>query len=40
MTHKERSKVNARVSGMDVYRGIILGLMSIFYGFLVFLMFV
>ncbi len=30
----------AKVTGMDVYRGAILGLMGIFYLFLVFLMFV
>jgi hypothetical protein len=40
MMHKERSKPIARVTAMDVYRGVILGLMGIFYGFLVFLMFV
>lgn len=40
MIHKERFKVIARVTAMDVYRGVILGLMGIFYGFLVFLMFV
>jgi hypothetical protein len=37
---KERSKVIARVTAMDVYRCIILGLVGTFYGFLVFLMFV
>jgi hypothetical protein len=37
---KERSKVIARVTAMDVYRCIILGLVGTFYGFLIFLMFV
>jgi len=36
MTQTERPKVTA----MDLYRGFILGLMGVFYGFLVFLMFV
>lgn len=40
MMHKERAKVIARVTAMDVYRCIILGLVGTFYGFLVFLMFV
>jgi hypothetical protein len=39
MMHKERSKVIARVTAMDVYRCFILGLVGTFYGFLVFLMF-
>jgi hypothetical protein len=40
MMLKERSKVIARVTAMDVYRCLILGLVGTFYGFLVFLMFV
>jgi hypothetical protein len=40
MKLKERSKVIATVTAMDVYRCIILGLVGTFYGFLVFLMFV
>lgn len=36
MTQTERPKVTA----MDLYRGLILGLVGVFYGFLVFLMFV
>jgi hypothetical protein len=39
MKLKEGSKVIARVSAMDVYRCVILGLVGTFYGFLVFLMF-
>jgi hypothetical protein len=38
MIKREQSKVTARVNTMDLYRGVILGLMGIFYGFLVFLM--
>ena len=40
MKLKERSKVIAKVTAMDVYRCIILGLVGTFYGFLVFLMFI
>jgi hypothetical protein len=29
----------AHITVMDIYRGIILGLMGLFYGFLIFLMF-
>lgn len=36
MTQTERPKITA----MDLYRGFVLGLMGVFYGFLVFLMFV
>ena len=36
MTQTERPKITA----MDAYRGFILALMGVFYGFLVFLMFV
>jgi hypothetical protein len=32
-------RAGAKVTGMDIYRGAILGLMGIFYLFLVFLMF-
>lgn len=39
MMLKERSKVIARVTAMDIYRCLILGLVGTFYGFLVFLMF-
>jgi hypothetical protein len=39
MTHKEKSQTITRVTVMDVYRCIILGLVGTFYGFLVFLMF-
>ena len=35
MTHQERIKITA----LDIYRSTILGLMGLFYGFLVFLMF-
>lgn len=35
MTHREISKVTV----LDIYRGVIFGLMGLFYGFLVFLMF-
>jgi hypothetical protein len=35
MIHREISKVTA----LDIYRGIILGLMGLFFGFVVFLMF-
>jgi hypothetical protein len=35
MIHSEIAKVTA----MDIYRGVILGLMGLFYGFVVFLMF-
>ena len=38
--HSERYQVIRRVTAMDVYRCIILGLVGAFYGFLVFLMFV
>ena len=40
MMHEERSKVIAKVTAMDVYRCLILGLVGTFYGFLIFLMFV
>jgi hypothetical protein len=40
MKHNERSQVIAKVTTMDLYRCIILGLVGTFYGFLVFLMFV
>jgi hypothetical protein len=36
MIHTETAKITA----LDIYRGIILGLMGLFFGFLVFLMFV
>ena len=36
MIHKETHKITP----MDLYRGVIFGLMGVFYGFLVFLMFV
>ena len=36
MTQTEKPKVTA----MDLYRGFILGLVGVFYGFLIFLMFV
>jgi hypothetical protein len=39
MIYRETHKVTAKVGAMDLYRGVILGLMGIFYGFLVFLMF-
>ena len=39
MKLKERYKVIAKVTAMDVYRCIILSLVGTFYGFLVFLMF-
>ena len=38
MINEETLEVNAKVSGMNVYRAVILGLMGTFYGFLVFLM--
>jgi hypothetical protein len=38
MIHRETDKVTAKVTAMDLYRGVILGLMGMFYGFLVFLM--
>jgi hypothetical protein len=38
MIHEEAHKVTAKVTPMDLYRGVILGLMGVFYGFLVFLM--
>lgn len=38
MIQRERDQVAARVNPMDVYRSVILGLMGVFYGFLVFLM--
>lgn len=38
MIKREQCKVTAKVTTMDLYRGLILGLMGIFYGFLVFLM--
>jgi hypothetical protein len=38
MLKREQSEVTAEVNAMDLYWGVILGLMGIFYGFLVFLM--
>lgn len=38
MIRREQTKETARISAMDLYRGAILGLMGLFYGFLVFLM--
>ena len=38
--HRERYQIISRVTTMDVYRCIILGLVGAFYGFLIFLMFV
>lgn len=35
MTHRERTKITA----LDIYHGALLGLMGLFYGFLVILMF-
>jgi hypothetical protein len=35
-----REEEKPMVSGMDIYRGVILGLVGLFYGFLVFLMFI
>jgi hypothetical protein len=35
---QESDQVSARVTPMDVYRSVILGLMGVFYGFLLFLM--
>jgi hypothetical protein len=35
MIHSETAKVTA----LDIYRGIILGLMGLFFGFVIFLMF-
>ena len=39
MMHEKRSEVIAKITAMDVYRCLILGLVGTFYGFLVFLMF-
>jgi len=39
MIKRETPKDAVKVTAMDVYRGVILGLMGVFYGFLVFLMF-
>lgn len=38
MINNEQSKVTAKVNAMDLYRGVIMALMGVFYGFLVFLM--
>jgi hypothetical protein len=37
---RERYQILSRVTALDVYRCIILGLVGTFYGFLIFLMFV
>lgn len=39
MITRETPKDTVKVAAMDVYRGVILGLMGVFYGFLLFLMF-
>ena len=39
MIKRKQFKATAEVNVMDLYRGAILGLMGIFYGFLVFLIF-
>jgi len=39
MITRETPKDTVKVTAMDAYRGVILGLMGVFYGFLVFLMF-
>jgi hypothetical protein len=38
MIHREIEEVSAKVTAMDVYRSVVLGLMGVFYGFLIFLM--
>lgn len=38
MIQREHDEVAAKVTPMDVYRSVVLGLMGLFYGFLVFLM--
>ena len=39
MITRENPKDTIKITAMDVYRGFILGLMGVFYGFLVFLIF-
>ena len=38
MIQREHDEIAAKVTPMDVYRSVVLGLMGLFYGFLVFLM--
>jgi hypothetical protein len=38
MIHREIEEVSEKVTAMDVYRSVVLGLMGVFYGFLIFLM--